>query len=152
MYSMLLTLSTTQSPMYWLNAEASRNIELVSVTLWTAQPPMSWLKAEAPKNISFRVVTLSTAQSPMSWSKAEAYQNILYIVVAPEVSHAPMSSSKDAAAVLQLLHAKYAQNKYDMSVTPPVAHVEMWPYVASADALLESHAATAVRMLVSSKS
>ena len=37
-----------------------------------------------------------------------------------------------------------------MSVTPPVSHVEMWPYVASADALFESHAATAVRMVVSS--
>ena len=37
-----------------------------------------------------------------------------------------------------------------MSVTPSVAQVEIWPYVNSADALFESHAATAVRMLVSS--
>ena len=37
-----------------------------------------------------------------------------------------------------------------MSVTPPVAHVEMWPYVASADALSESHAETAVLMVLSS--
>ena len=36
-----------------------------------------------------------------------------------------------------------------MSVTAPVSHVEMWPYVASADALSESHAATAVLMLLS---
>ena len=36
-----------------------------------------------------------------------------------------------------------------MSVTPPVAHVEIWPYVVSADALSESHAATAVFMLLS---
>ena len=36
-----------------------------------------------------------------------------------------------------------------MSVTPPVAHVEIWPYVVSADALSESHAATAVLMLLS---
>ena len=42
-----------------------------------------------------------------------------------------------------------AQNKYDMSVTPPVSHVEMWPYVASADALFESHAETAVLILLS---
>ena len=38
-----------------------------------------------------------------------------------------------------------------MSVTPPVAHVEMWPYVASAAVGSESHAATAVRTLVSSR-
>ena len=30
-----------------------------------------------------------------------------------------------------------------MSVTPDVSHVEMWPYVASADVASESHAATA---------
>ena len=36
-----------------------------------------------------------------------------------------------------------------MSVTPPVAHVEMWPYVASAAVGFESHAATAVLMLLS---
>ena len=37
-----------------------------------------------------------------------------------------------------------------MSVTPPVSHVEMWPYVASAVAASESHAATAVLIVVSS--
>ena len=74
--------------------------------------------------------------------------NITRIVVAPEVSHAPMSSLKDAAAVLPPHHV-IVLNKQDMSVTPPVSHVEMWPYVASADALFESHAETAVRMLVS---
>ena len=37
-----------------------------------------------------------------------------------------------------------------MSVTPPVSQVEMWPYVASADALSESHAETAVLMVLSS--
>ena len=36
-----------------------------------------------------------------------------------------------------------------MSVTPDVSHVEMWPYVASAPALSESHAETAVRMVIS---
>ena len=35
-----------------------------------------------------------------------------------------------------------------MSVTPPVSHVEMWPYVLSAAVGFESHAATAVRMLL----
>jgi len=49
------------------------------------------------------------------------------IVVTPEVSHAPMSSSKDAAAVLQLPFPDSAQNNRDMSVTPSVSHVEMWP-------------------------
>ena len=43
------------------------------------------------------------------------------IVVTPEVSHAPMSSLKDVESPHD------PTNKYDMSVTPPVAHVEMWP-------------------------
>ena len=37
-----------------------------------------------------------------------------------------------------------------MSVTPDVSHVEMWPYVASAALASESHAATAVLIVVSS--
>ena len=84
--------------------------------------------------------------------KTEAEANIAYMFVTPEVSHALMSSLKDAAAELQWrrFNDVYAQNKYDMPVTPPVSHVEMWPYVASADSLFESHAATAVRMLLSS--
>ena len=71
------------------------------------------------------------------------------ISVTPETRHAPMSSLKDAAAVLQSLHQQFeqehdcAQNKYSMSVTSPVSHVEMWPYVASAAVASESHAATA---------
>ncbi len=72
------------------------------------------------------------------------------IVVTPDVSHAPMSSLKDAAAVLQELDEELdAQNKVYMSVTLPVSHVEMWPYVASAAALFESHAATAGLMVLS---
>jgi hypothetical protein len=66
-----------------------------------------------------------------------------------EVSHALMSSLKDDAAVLQEVDHEVAQNKYDMSVTPDVSHVEMWPYVTSAAALSESHAATAVLMVLS---
>ena len=34
-----------------------------------------------------------------------------------------------------------------MSVTPPVSHVEMWPYVASAAVASESHSLTAVLMV-----
>ena len=34
-----------------------------------------------------------------------------------------------------------------MFVTPDVSHVEMWPYAASAAALFESQASTAVLML-----
>ena len=75
----------------------------------------------------------------MSSLKANAH-NIQSIVVTPEVSHAPMSSLKD----------DFPSNKYDMSVTPPVSHVEMWPYVASAAVASESHEATAVRILESS--
>ena len=63
------------------------------------------------------------------------------IDVTPEVPHAPMSSLKDAAAELQL--PPDPQNNHDMSVTPDVSHEEIWPYVDSADALSESHAATA---------
>ena len=37
-----------------------------------------------------------------------------------------------------------------MSVTPPVAHVEMWPYVASAPLRSSNHAVTASRMVLSS--
>ena len=70
-----------------------------------------------------------------------------FIVVTLEVSQSPMSSLKDAAAVLQLEKNSYPQNKYDMSVTPDVSHVEMWPYAASAAALSESQRATAVLML-----
>ena len=62
-----------------------------------------------------------------------------------------MSSLKDAAAVLQELHPEAPQKKYDMSVTSTVSHVEMWPYVASAALWSANHAATAVRMVVSSK-
>ena len=76
----------------------------------------------------------------MSWLNDEAQPNITYMDLTPEVSHAPMSSLKELCKA----------NNLDMSVTPPVAHVEMWPYVASADALFESHAATAVRMVLSS--
>ena len=36
-----------------------------------------------------------------------------------------------------------------MSVTPPVSHVEIWPYVASAAVAFESHATTAVLIVVS---
>jgi hypothetical protein len=37
-----------------------------------------------------------------------------------------------------------------MSVTPPVSHVDIWRYVASAAVGFESQASTAVRMLLSS--
>tara|TARA_B100000683_G_scaffold136313_1_gene133069 strand:- start:43 stop:312 length:270 start_codon:yes stop_codon:yes gene_type:complete len=63
------------------------------------------------------------------------------MLVTPEVSHALMSSLKDILF----------WNKFAMSVTPPVSHVEMWPYVASAAVASASHAVTAVRMVVSSK-
>ena len=61
-----------------------------------------------------------------------------------------MTSLKYFAAVLVYEPQYCAQNKPDMSVTPPVAHREMWPYVASAAARSESHAATAVLIVVSS--
>ena len=84
----------------------------------------------------------------MFWLKAEASQNIKYMLVTPEVSHALMSSLKDAAAVLQK-DPVLPQNKNCMLVTPEVSHAEMWPYEASAAVGSESHAATAVLMLLS---
>ena len=87
----------------------------------------------------------------MSWLKAQALESILYIVVTPEVSHALMSSLKDAAPELQKeSHQPPEQNNSDMSVTPEVSQVEMWPYVASAAVASASHAATAVLIVVSS--
>ena len=66
-----------------------------------------------------------------------------------------MSSSKDAAAAHTFGepshgHPELAQNKSFMSVTPDVAHLEMWPYVASALDGLSNQAVTAAPMLVSS--
>ena len=75
----------------------------------------------------------------MSWLKDEASQNIPLIVVTPEVSHELMSSLKGDK-----------ENNHDMSVTPPVAHVEIWPYAASAATRFPSHASTAVLMVLSS--
>ena len=86
----------------------------------------------------------------MSWLNAVAVWNILYIDVTPVVSHAEMSSLKDAAAVLQAESHDAPQNNRTMFFTPDVSHVEMWPYVASAAALSESHAETAVLMVLSS--
>ena len=60
-----------------------------------------------------------------------------------------MSSLKDAAAVLQLLSPDTPQNNHDMSVTPDVSQLEIWPYVDSAAVASVSHAATAVLMLLS---
>jgi len=77
----------------------------------------------------------------MSWLKAKAPENMEFMLVTPEVSYAPMSSLKEYVL----------WNKYAMSVTPPVSHVEMWPYVVSAAVASASHAVTAVRMVVSSK-
>ena len=114
---------------------------------------MSWLKAEAPSNISYIVVTPEVSQAPRSWLKAEAYANIERIVVTPEVSHALISSLKDAAAELQSAAHDAVdddpQNKDVMSVTLPVLHLEIWPYVASANVGFESHASTAILMVLS---
>merc|ERR1719271_1902875 len=79
------------------------------------------------------ILTLWTAQPPMSLLKDKASLNIPCIDVTP--------------AVLQKVHLESAQNNHDMSVTPDVSHVEMWPYAASAAALSESQRATAVLML-----
>ena len=94
------------------------------------------------------LLTPEVSHAPMSWSKAEALENIQNIDVTPEVSHAPISSLKDAAEMLYKPH--HEQNKYDMSVTPDVSHVEMWPYVASAPLRSSNHAVTAVLIVLSS--
>ena len=75
--------------------------------------------------------------------------NMQCIVVTPEVSHAPMSSLKDAAATT--LSWPLTLHKTTRHVRhPDVAHVEMWPYVASAADWSANQAATAVLMLSSS--
>ena len=65
---------------------------------------------------------------------------------------APMSSLKYSAAELQpaALMEDQPQNKRVMSVTPSVSHLEMWPYIASAVALSESHLSRAVLIVASS--
>ena len=110
---------------------------------------MSWLKAEAPLNIMYIILTPEVSHAPMSWLKAEASWNIKRMLVTPEVSHAPISSLKEAAAEPLQKPEAPAQNKYSMSVTADVSHVEMWPYVDSAALGSENHAATAVLMLLS---
>ena len=60
-------------------------------------------------------------------------------------SHWGQGSSSSSSSI----QSCRAQNSHDMSVTPPVAHVEMWPYVDSAAVASENHAATAVLMLLS---
>ena len=67
---------------------------------------------------------------PMSWLKAEHPEHPA-ILVTPEVSRiadvlVEGRCGRVAAGAMR------TQNKYDMSVTPPVSHVEMWPYAASA--------------------
>ena len=92
------------------------------------------------RNALYRSTPFNTHQSLRSWLKAEASLNMFLMLPTPEVSHAPMSSLKD----------DFPRNNSPMFVTPPVFHAEMWPYVTSAAAASASHAATAVRMLVSS--
>ena len=92
------------------------------------------------RNALYRSTPFNTHQSLRSWLKAEASLNMFLMLPTPEVSHAPRSSLKD----------DFPRNNSPMFVTPPVFHAEMWPYVTSAAAASASHAATAVRMLVSS--
>ena len=92
------------------------------------------------RNALCRSTPFNTHQSLRSWLKAEASLNMFLMLPTPEVSHAPMSSLKD----------DFPRNNSPMFVTSPVFHAEMWPYVTSAAAASASHAATAVRMLVSS--
>ena len=74
-------------------------------------------------NIVFMSGTLWTAQSPMSWLKTRL-PNIRSILVTPEVSHPLMSSLKVSR------RTDFGKsNNLDMSVTPDVSQVEMWPLV-----------------------
>ena len=148
------TFLSLHQPRSWLKDEAFQNMCFISALFLTGQPLMSWLNDPALWNINLMFPTFWTAQSLMSWLNAEAPWNILFIVTTPETSHALMSSLKDANADLQSQDAGapqlFAQNKNCMFVTPDVSHVEMWPYVASAAALSESHSLRAALMLLSS--
>ena len=95
----------------------------------------------------------STSTSEVILLDAEPLPRVIQVAaLTPEVSHAPMSSLKDAAANLQCEPSHrpdVPKNKLFMSVTPPVSHVEIWPYVAAAAVASRSQAETAVRMLLS---
>jgi hypothetical protein len=75
----------------------------------------------------------------MFWSNEDALWNILYIVVTLLVSQLPIFSLN------VLLVEQDIIIKFDMSVTPLVSHVEMWPYVASVVVESSHHAVRAVR-------
>ena len=74
---------------------------------------MSWLKAEAPRRTS--VHPRDAGGVPRADVLVEGRR----------------STSPSLHGVLQPF-ADTRKTNNDMSVTPPVSHVEMWPYVASA--------------------
>ena len=57
MKDMFVTEDTSQSPIGWLNAAASRNMSLMSVTEDTSHPEMSPLNPLAPLNAPLKFVS-----------------------------------------------------------------------------------------------
>ena len=92
-------------------------MKFMLVTLSTAQSPMSWLKAEAPRNIWSMLVTPEVSHALMS-SLKDAAAELLYeqdcaqnnspMSVTPDVSHVEMWPYVASAAVASASHASRA--------------------------------------------
>merc|ERR1719263_2597425 len=136
---MFVTLETSQGTMFWLNSRTPLSMEFIFFTRDTSQEPMGWLNAGASQSIASMFVALETSQEPMGWLNAWTPQNIASMVVAPETSQPEMSSLKVGEIGCEHCHGPLtqAQKIYDMSVTADTFQVDIFPYVASAEARSE---------------
>jgi len=94
-------------------------------------------------------VTRDVSQASRASLKTWASVNMESIRVTDDVSQLFRGSLNVPAFTWHSLHSPRPQNKYDMSVTSPVAHAEMGPCAASAVGASSSQARTAVRMVES---
>ena len=90
MYSMSVTLDTSQFEMSVLKYAAVSNMPPMSVTLDTSQFEMSVLKERALMNISLMSVTCDTSHFEMSPLKERAFLNIAFMSVTFDTSHVPI--------------------------------------------------------------
>ena len=72
MYSMQVTLETSQSPMACSKAAAPLSLQFTFLKLESSQPPMGWLKDAETENMLPISMALDASQSLMGWSKAAA--------------------------------------------------------------------------------
>ena len=144
MLFMFVTEDTSQSPIGWLNAAASRNMVPMLVTEDTSQPPIGWLNAAAFSNKSPMSVTEDTSQPPIGWLNAAAPENMKCMLVTEDTSHASMphrapvgSASRHAStsAFSAVLSAKtlpprrHSYTEISCTVPPNASPVPSWyPY------------------------